>query len=55
MVAAPTDEEIEQLLADPEKLKKSRTGLSSLSWFMARWKEHIAWLANNQMDRRGHF
>ncbi len=54
-VREPTDEEIEKELARPERLLKLRANLSSLSWFMARWKEPIARLANAEMDRRGHF
>jgi hypothetical protein len=51
----PTDREIEQLLARPEKINEIRDNLSSLSWFMARWKEPIARLCNAEMDTRGHF
>ena len=51
----PSDEEIQQLCQDPAHVALARQGLSSLSWFLARCKEPIARLANQQMDRRGHF
>ena len=51
----PTDEQVAEVLADPGKLAKARKALSSLSWFMARWKEPIARLANRETDHRGHF
>jgi hypothetical protein len=51
----PTDEQVAEVLAEPGKLAKARKALSSLSWFMARWKEPIARLANRETDHRGHF
>lgn len=54
-VREPTDEEIEELLAQPIKIPNLRANLSSLSWFMARWKEPIARMANREMNRSGHF
>lgn len=54
-VREPTDREIEQLLARPEKISEIRENLSSLSWFMARWKEPIARICNAEMETRGHF
>ena len=51
----PTDEEIEQLLIDQDRIKELRGNLSSLSWLMARWKEPIAKLANAESDTTGHF
>jgi hypothetical protein len=54
-IREPTDEEIDALLNRPEKLVQIRRDLSSLSWFMARWKEPIARLCNAEMDRSGHF
>ena len=54
-VREPTDQEIEELLARPERLPKLRANLASLSWFMARWKEPIAKLANCESQTKGHF
>ena len=54
-VREPTDEELDRLLAQPEKIAQIRRNLSSLSWFMARWKEPIARLCNAETDCRGHF
>ena len=54
-VREPTDEEIAEILAQPEKIPNLRANLASLSWFMARCKEPIARLANAEMDRKGHF
>jgi hypothetical protein len=51
----PTDEEIEEVLADPDRLPVLRANLASLSWFMARWKEPIARLCNAEMQTKGHF
>jgi hypothetical protein len=54
-IREPTDREIEQLLARPEKIEKIRENLSSLSWFLARWKEPMARICNAEMNTRGHF
>ena len=54
-VREPTDEEIREILIKPERIPQLRANLASLSWFMARWKEPIARLANGEMDRKGHF
>lgn len=54
-VATPSDQRIRKLLADPERLARVRKNLASLSWFMARWKEPIAKMANAEMGRHGHF
>ncbi len=54
-VREPKDQEIEELLALPEKLEWIRRNLSSLSWFMARWKEPIARVCNKEMKSSGHF
>ncbi len=54
-VREPTDAELNLLLASPARLAEIRRNLSSLSWFMARWKEPIAKLCNAEMDRKGHF
>jgi len=51
----PTDQELQELLADQAKIPKLRENLASLSWFMARWKEPIARMANAEMECRGHF
>ena len=51
----PTDQEIDALLANPEKIAEIRCRLSSLSWFMARWKEPIARMCNAEMKTKGHF
>lgn len=53
--AEPTDEEIAELIADPLRIEQIRKNLSSLSWFMARWKEPFARMCNQEMQRRGHF
>lgn len=54
-VRVPTDPQIEELLAQPERLAKIRQALASLSWFMARWKEPFARLCNAEVGARGHF
>ena len=50
-----TDEELNELLAQPERIPDLRANLASLSWFMARWKEPIARMANAESQRTGHF
>ena len=42
-------------LAQLTKIEPLRSRLSSLSWFMARWKEPIARVCNSEMDTSGHF
>jgi hypothetical protein len=54
-IREPTDQEVEALLGLPEKLEWIRRNLSSLSWFMARWKEPIAKVCNKEMKTSGHF
>jgi REP element-mobilizing transposase RayT len=54
-VREPTDAELDALLAQPTKIEQLRSRLSSLSWFMARWKEPIARVCNSEMDTSGHF
>jgi hypothetical protein len=54
-VREPKDQEIEQLLGDPQKLEWIRRNLSSLSWFMARVREPIAKICNKEMKTTGHF
>jgi len=51
----PKDAAIRLLLGNQEKLDQARFNLSSLSWFMARWKEPVARLANAEMGTKGHF
>lgn len=52
----PGDDEIEEELArGPERVAWIRNGLASLSWMMARWKQPIALLANQEVSARGHF
>ena len=54
-IREPTDEEIECLLANPQKLAKARKNLGSLSWYMARVKEPVAKLFNQEQKVTGHF
>jgi hypothetical protein len=51
----PTDQMIEDLVADEEKMERVRVFLSSISGFMARVKEPLARMFNAQMDKKGHF
>jgi hypothetical protein len=51
----PSDQEIEELLADPQKIPRLRQKLASLSSLMARWKEPIARMANAELEVQGHF
>ena len=50
----PTDEEVEEVLANAARLPQLRANLCSLSWFMARWKEPIAKMCNKEMKHKGH-
>ena len=52
-IREPTDEEVEEVLAQTERIPVLRRNLASLSWFHARWKEPIAKLANAESDKRG--
>jgi hypothetical protein len=54
-VREPTDAEVAALLGQPGRIEQLRRRLSSLSWFMARWKEPIARLCNAEMETSGHF
>ena len=54
-VREPSDQEIEEILAHPDRIPQLRAHLASLSWFMARWKEPIARLANQESGTQGHF
>lgn len=51
----PKDADIRLLLGNADQITQIRKNLSSLSWFMARWKEPIAKLANAEMETKGHF
>jgi REP element-mobilizing transposase RayT len=53
--AEPTDAELTMITADPERLAKVRTRLSSLSWFMRCLVEPIARRANREDKCSGHF
>ncbi|MFO7906031.1 MAG: hypothetical protein R6U98_25455, partial [Pirellulaceae bacterium] len=50
-----SEEEVRELLLNPEKIAWIRNNLSSLSWFMGRSKEPIARLCNAEMGVDGHF
>lgn len=51
----PEDAKIAALLAQgPEVIEQIRQNLSSLSWFMARWKQPIALEANKETKTKGH-
>jgi hypothetical protein len=54
-VRNPTDEDLDELLATPERIPVLRANLASLSWFMARWKQPIARMANLESQTKGHF
>jgi hypothetical protein len=51
----PTDAEIEKLLMNPDKLLQARANLSSVSWFVGRFKECLSKLANAEVGTKGHF
>lgn len=51
----PTDEEIDELLADKVRMRKLRRRLSDISWFMLMLNEPIALKANIEDDMSGHF
>jgi REP element-mobilizing transposase RayT len=51
----PTEAQIKQLLADPEKIEQVRRNLSSPSTFMKDLCEPIAKRANKEDGRKGHF
>lgn len=60
-VTTDEDQEAEQELlfeairSDPDRLRKARRTLGSLSFFMKHLKQPIAWRANREDDCRGHF
>lgn len=51
----PTEEQIEAMLADKEKVAKCRKRLCSLSWYMRLLKENISRRANAEDERSGAF
>ena len=51
----PSDREIEEVLAKgPDHIEQLRKNLSSLSWFLGRWKEPIARRVNAEAGTSGH-
>lgn len=54
-IREPTDQEIEEVLSQRDRIAKLRANLASLSCFMARWKEPIAKLANGESGTTGHY
>ena len=54
-IREPTDQEIEEPVGPAGETGEDPRNLSSLSWFMARWKEPIAKLCNGEMEKSGHF
>jgi hypothetical protein len=51
----PSDQDIREVLSHgSERIEQIRCNLSSLSWFMARWKEPVARAANEETETRGH-
>lgn len=51
----PTDADIRKLLVAPDKLLQVRANLSSVSWFVGRFKECLSKLANAEVGTKGHF
>lgn len=51
----PNDYAVDELLNDKVKLAKVRANLASLSWWMARIKEPVAKLFNQEDEVKGHF
>ncbi len=52
----PTDSQVRKLQEKgDEHIAKLRCRLSSLSWFVGRWKQPIARACNLESNRRGHF
>lgn len=53
--ATPSDEAIDRLVVDPDRVATLRARLASLSWFMKALKEPLAHLANAEDGVTGHF
>lgn len=51
----PSEERIENLLNNPERIELLRTRLSDISWFMRALKEPLARMANEEDDCKGSF
>lgn len=52
---SPADADIQKLLGDQDKLLQIRKNLSSVSWFVGRFKECLSKLANAEVGTKGHF
>ena len=51
----PTEEQIEKLAQDKQRIRKLRRRLASVSWFMSALSEYIARRANREDDTKGRF
>lgn len=51
----PTDEEIELLLLNADKIGWMRANLANISWLMALWKKPLAQRFNQEVGAKGHF
>ncbi|MFO0904498.1 MAG: hypothetical protein U0939_15950 [Pirellulales bacterium] len=51
----PTKDEVDELLQDKSRMRKLRSRLSDISWFMIMLNEPIALKANIEDDMSGHF
>ncbi len=52
---APSDEAIQDLLKQPEKLAEIRVRLSDISWFMRAFNQHISFIFNREDEVKGSF